>query len=98
MADLNSMEFKANLDLENDKNMMALGVIKRRMRKEEKLRVKEGTEAGKESNIPKFIADSPWYISQGSTPSLSHQKYFHPFNFSYNKTKPTIRSLWYETE
>ena len=77
MADLNSMEFKAvtGQDLANDRNMMALGLIKRRMTKEERLKAK--TESGDASNVPSFIADAPWYMADDATKSsLSHQKYF----------------------
>ena len=79
MADLNSMEFKANPDLANDKNMMPVGVIRRRMTKEERLRAKEAADQSSDSNIPKFIADSPWYMSDGSATSLAHQKYILSF-------------------
>jgi pre-mRNA-processing factor SLU7 len=90
MADLNSMEFKAttSADLANDRNMMAVGVIKRRMTREERLKARERELAegplkrdveGNEINphVPKFIADSPWYIADesGETVSLSHQKH-----------------------
>jgi len=72
------MEFKAPGDLSQDKNMMALGVIRRRMTREERIKAKEREEArkagklepevddeGKEINphVPKFIADAPWYMS-----------------------------------
>src|SRR5579862_3042378 len=74
MAHLNDMEFKSGQDLANDRNMMALGVIKRAMTKEEKLRAKEA--AGDENaNIPKFIADAPWYVSDGGVKNLKHQKH-----------------------
>lgn len=71
------MEFKSNQDLANDPNMMAVGVIKRRMTKEERLKAKElAKEGGDLSHVPKFIADAPWYMSDGAKgPTLSHQKY-----------------------
>jgi pre-mRNA-processing factor SLU7 len=81
MADLNSMEFKSGVDLANDSNMMALGVIKRRMTKEERLRAKEAAAPTVDAqgnvihpDIPKFIADAPWYMAEESGKSLSHQK------------------------
>ena len=84
MADLNSMEFKADVDLENNRNMMALGVIKRRMTREERLKAKEREEALKgsgesselSSHVPKFIADAPWYMADdsGGSASLKHQR------------------------
>jgi hypothetical protein len=79
MADLNSMEFKSGQDLANDSNMIALGVIKRRPTRAERIRLKEEAEAkkdgsgkldvdadGKEINphVPKFIADVPWYVAE----------------------------------
>jgi hypothetical protein len=78
MADLNSMEFKSTGDLSKDRNMMALGLIKRHMTREERIKAKEREEAqkdgslkpdldadGKEINphVPKFIADAPWYVA-----------------------------------
>jgi pre-mRNA-processing factor SLU7 len=81
MADLNSMEFKSTGNLANDKNMMALGVIKRHMTKEERRKAKEREEAQKEGRIkpdidadgkeinphvPSFIADAPWYVADDS--------------------------------
>ena len=74
MAHLNDTEFRSGQDLASDSNMMALGVIKRRMTKEERLRAKEA--AGDDaSNIPKFIADAPWYMSEEGVKSLKHQKH-----------------------
>ena len=78
MADLNSMEFKSGQDFSSDRNMMALGVIKRQMTREERIKAKEREQAqkegkvapdldaeGKEINphVPQFIADAPWYMS-----------------------------------
>jgi pre-mRNA-processing factor SLU7 len=89
MADLNSMEFKAttSADLVNDKNMMALGIIPRKITREERLKLMEKERAegpvkrdaeGNEINphVPKFIADSPWYLADdsGESAALSHQK------------------------
>jgi hypothetical protein len=77
MADLNSMEFKSGQDHANDKNMLALGVIKRPMTKAERIKAKERAELQKEGklppeldaegapinpHVPKFIADAPWYM------------------------------------
>jgi hypothetical protein len=79
MADLNSMEFKSGVNLAEDKNMLALGIIKRRMTKEERLKAKERAEAQKNGtltpdvdadgnainpHVPKFIADAPWYMAE----------------------------------
>ena len=81
MADLNSMEFKSGQDLANDKNMLALGVIKRPMTKAERIRAKERAENQKDGklppeldaqgnpinpHVPKFIADAPWYMQGDS--------------------------------
>lgn len=81
MADLNSMEFKSGQDFASDKNMMPLGLIKRRMTREERIKAKEREQAqkegkveldidadGKEINphVPQFIADAPWYMSDDS--------------------------------
>ena len=78
MADLNSMEFKSGQDYASDKNMMPLGVIPRRMTREERIKAKEREQAqkegktqpdldseGKEINphVPQFIADAPWYMA-----------------------------------
>ena len=72
------MEFKSTGDLSKDKNMMALGIIQRRMTREERIKAKEREEdqkagslkpdldvEGKEINphVPKFIADAPWYVA-----------------------------------
>jgi pre-mRNA-processing factor SLU7 len=92
MADFNTMEFKAPGDLSKDKNMMRLGVIQRRLTREERIKQKEREEArkagklepeldddGKEINpqVPKFIADAPWYMADdsGKKSSLKHQRY-----------------------
>ena len=89
MADLNSMEFTSGHDYENDKNMMALGVIKRSMTRAERIKARERAQAhtdsvskteldtdGKEisPHIPKFIADKPWYVDESSA-VLGHQKH-----------------------
>lgn len=71
------MEFKSGQDHANDKNMLALGVIKRPMTKAERIKAKERAELQKEGklppeldaegapinpHVPKFIADAPWYM------------------------------------
>ena len=73
------MEFKSGVNLAEDKNMLALGIIKRRMTKEERLKAKERAEAQKNGtltpdldtdgnainpHVPKFIADAPWYMAE----------------------------------
>src|SRR5579859_1291884 len=78
MADLNSMEFKSGQDHSKDPNMLALGVIKRRLTRQERLAAKEREEAIKAGtlkpeldadgqtinpHVPRFIADAPWYMS-----------------------------------
>jgi hypothetical protein len=90
MADLNSMEFKATGDLSQNKNMMALGQIRRPMTREERIKARE-REAQKDGSlkpdldadgneinphVPKFIADAPWYVADdtGGKASLRHQK------------------------
>ena len=85
------MEFKSGQDLTKDNNYLALGVIKRRQTREERIKAKERADAqkdgslkpdldadGKEINphVPKFIADVPWYVGEdASNKSLSHQRY-----------------------
>jgi pre-mRNA-processing factor SLU7 len=71
------MEFKSGINLADDKNMLPVGIIKRRMTKEERLKAKERAEAQKNGtltpdldadgnpinpHVPKFIADAPWYM------------------------------------
>ena len=71
------MEFKSGQDHANDKNMLALGVIKRPMTKAERIMAKERAELQKDGklppeldaqgnpvnpHVPKFIADAPWYM------------------------------------
>jgi hypothetical protein len=78
MADMNSMEFKSGQDLASDRNMMRLGIIPRRMTREERIKAKEREQGQKEGKIapdldsqgkeinphvPGFIADAPWYMS-----------------------------------
>jgi len=78
MADLNSMEFKSGQDMASDRNMMPLGIIPRRMTREERIKAKEREQGQKEGKIapdldaqgkeinphvPGFIADAPWYMS-----------------------------------
>lgn len=72
------MEFKSTGDLTQNKNMMPLGIIKRHMTREERIKAKEREEAQKEGRIkpdidaegkeinphvPSFIADAPWYVA-----------------------------------
>jgi len=70
------MEFRSGGDLANDRNMMALGVIPRRMTREEREKQKQKlSEQGQDaSHVPKFIADAPWYMADDSVAALSHQK------------------------
>jgi hypothetical protein len=78
MADLNSMEFKSTGNLNDDKNMIPVGVIRRHLTREERIKAKEREEAQKDGRIkpdvdaegneinphvPSFIADTPWYIA-----------------------------------
>jgi len=70
------MEFKSGQDLANNNNMVPVGIIKRRMTRAELARAKEAAGTDENANIPKFIADAPWYVSQeGTQASLKHQKH-----------------------
>jgi hypothetical protein len=90
MADLNSMEFKAEVNLDKNPNMLRLGYVPPSMTKAERIKAKLRAEApkevdaeGKEINayVPKFIADAPWYMADdtGAKASLVHQKYVSLF-------------------
>jgi len=76
---MNTMEFKSVQNLDEDKNMMRLGIIPARLTREQRIKQKEREQAikdgtvkpdldaeGNEINphVPKFIADAPWYLAE----------------------------------